>query len=126
MGYPKGLYKNKDDYITVNSLEEEIQAAKIGYSHYAVTVLNRDPKSLGKPVIAPYKDFIPHRGNNIVETTVSQPPTFSLPDVMEPEPGIDRLIRAYEKKTGKKAVCDRGPHKGKKTKGFIKWAQQTK
>ena len=49
--YPKMVYKSREDYKQVDSIDEEEAAAEDGYGAYAITVLGRKPGEEAKPIV---------------------------------------------------------------------------
>ena len=92
--YPRINYKSREDYMVINSLEEEIAAAENGYGRFEVTVLGQKPEGIKEPVKVE------------VEVPV---------ETVRPIKEVD-LLSEYEAKTGKKALW-----RGKQTKAYKEW-----
>jgi len=94
--YPRINYKSREDYMVINSLEEEIAAAENGYGRFEMIVLGQKPEGIKKPVK--------------VEVEV--------PDEEEPVGIVDPKFD-YEEETGRKAFW-----RGQETKAFKAWLKE--
>lgn len=127
--YPRRVYKGKDVSILVNNETEEYQACLNGYESSWKPEIIEKRKGTDREILKTLPVVIDDGAEKIVlepeegkfeEIDTVEKLEETIPELSE-LPDLPSVDEQYRNATGKKAVCDRGPYKGKETKDFIKW-----